>query len=298
MCNTARPRNARSALLVDKNSTHPAAVAARRGGGRRAANSAAGALRAPPQAVATRESPPRGAKDRASQKITAQLVRPPPVPVAEVVRQPAESSPDSPLVPPPAAASAGVGLGGEATSSDDDDDHARSLFDYDDGEYADPEVDSPTDGEVSKYSFFQRLTHYMDGATINQQNRKAIEIAILVEAFTKVRDMDPMKKATREDILLRKYTGIISEIEDNCFEDPTVRESMLSGYKGAKREGLKGSNLLRKIDIEMTNVRKFSVKFPGFNNPAGLPSGLTQLRDMKATVVAKLWKSKYPVMCC
>ena len=48
----------------------------------------------------------------------------------------------------------------------------------------------------------------------------------------------------------------------------------------------------------MTNVRKFSVKFPGFNNPAGLPSGLTQLRDMKAPVVAKLWKSKYPVMCC
>jgi hypothetical protein len=139
----------------------------------------------------------------------------------------------------------------------------------------------------------------MDGATIDQQNRKAVEIATLVEAFTKVRDMDPMKKATREDILLRKYTGIISEIEDNCFEDPTVCESMLSGYKGAKaREGLKGSNLLRKIDIEMTNVQKFSVKFPGFNNPGGLPSGLTQLRDMKAPVVAKLWKSKYPAMCC
>ena len=43
----------------------------------------------------------------------------------------------------------------------------------------------------------------MDGATINQQNRKAVEIAMLVEAFTKVRDMDLMKKATRENILLR-----------------------------------------------------------------------------------------------
>ena len=30
MCQTARPRNTRSILLVDKNSTHPAAVAARR----------------------------------------------------------------------------------------------------------------------------------------------------------------------------------------------------------------------------------------------------------------------------
>ena len=74
---------------------------------------------------------------------------------------------------------------------------------------------------------------------------------------------------------------------------------MLSGYKGGKaRQGLSGANLLRKLEREMTDVRKFAVRFPGFNNPAGLPSGLTQLRDMKARVVAKLWKSKYPVMCC
>ena len=61
-----------------------------------------------------------------------------------------------------------------------------------------------TNGEVSKYSFFRRLIHYMDGAVIDQQNRKAVELAILVEAGTKVRDMDPMKKATREQVLHRK----------------------------------------------------------------------------------------------
>jgi hypothetical protein len=99
-------------------------------------------------------------------------VRPPPVPVAEVVRQP-ESSPDSPLVRPPAAASAGVGLGlgGNDTLSEDDDDDARSpscnvgnkmtgldsgsqrvLFDYGEDDCADPVDDSPTDGEVSSSS--------------------------------------------------------------------------------------------------------------------------------------------------
>ena len=109
--------------------------------------------------------------------------------------------------------------------------------------------------------------------------------------------MDPMKKATREQVLHRKYLEIINDFEDKCFEDATIRVDMVTMFKGGKaRQGLSGSNLLRKLEREMTEVRKFAVKFPGFNNPAGLPSGLTQLRDMKAPVVAKLWKAKYPVM--
>jgi hypothetical protein len=203
-----------------------------------------------------------------------------------------------------------VGLGdNDEDSSSDEDSPRRGVrhkttgldasspppFDY--GSDYDGEDDFPTDGEVSKYSFHQRLVHYMDGALIDQQNRKAVELAILVEAGTKVRDMDPMKKATREQVLHRKYLEIINELEDNCFKDTAIRTDMTTMFKGGKaRQGLSGSNLLRKLEREMTEVRKFAVKFPGFNNPAGLPSGLTQLRDMKAPVVAKLWKTKYPVM--
>ena len=50
--------------------------------------------------VAARESPARGAKDKANQRIATQLGV---VAVAEVVHSPV-SSPDGPLVPPPAVA--------------------------------------------------------------------------------------------------------------------------------------------------------------------------------------------------
>ena len=45
----------------------------------------------------------------------------------------------------------------------------------------------------------------------------------------------------------------------------------------------------------MKEVRKFAASFPGFNNPADLPSGTTQLSQMKDPVVMKLWKEKNPV---
>ena len=111
----------------------------------------------------------------------------------------------------------GVGLGDDEDSSSDSESPPRPLRGVgrnkttgldaspanesvdDFGGGTDPEDDwGPTDGEVSKYLFHQRLMHYMDGALIDQQNRKAVELAILVEAGTKVRDMDPMKKTTRE----------------------------------------------------------------------------------------------------
>ena len=40
----------------------------------------------------------------------------------------------------------------------------------------------PTNAEVSKYMFFQRLRHYMEGEKISHSNRKAVEMALLVEA--------------------------------------------------------------------------------------------------------------------
>jgi hypothetical protein len=80
-------------------------------------------------------------------------------------------------------------------------------------------VDSPTDNEVSKYSFYARLTHYMEGQKICEANRAAVEICILSEAGAFVRNMDPMKKDRKEGAFFAKYLSIIDEIEDDQFED-------------------------------------------------------------------------------
>ncbi len=55
-----------------------------------------------------------------------------------------------------------------------------------------------------------------------------------------------------------------------------------------------GESLLRKLDTEMRELRKFAAKFPGFSNPSSLPSGTTQLSHMKIPVIVKMWKKVYP----
>ena len=57
---------------------------------------------------------------------------------------------------------------------------------------------SPTDNEVSKYSFHSRMTHYLDGHKISESNRAAVELCLLSEAGAFVRNMDPMKKDIKE----------------------------------------------------------------------------------------------------
>ena len=219
LCQAARPRNTHSVLLVDKNLTHHAAVAAR--GGRKP--------RPPPKArgvVPTRESPARGAKDKANARMADQLGV---VPVAEVVHSP-ESSPDGPLVPPPdAARAAGAGIVDVTAGGDSDDSDgspirpSRSLGLKTTGlELGDSSPnfspnnspESPTDNEVSKYSFFARLMHYMDGNKISEANRAAVEVCISVEAGAAVRSMDPMKKEKKEKAFFNKYMGILDKIDD------------------------------------------------------------------------------------
>ena len=51
-----------------------------------------------------------------------------------------------------------------------------------------------TDQEVSKYSFYDRLEHYMERELIKEENRKSVELAIMVEAGANVREMGVMTK--------------------------------------------------------------------------------------------------------
>jgi len=174
MCAAARPRGSRSVLLVSRDSTHPVALAAARGCGRKPPKARGAASTAP------RESPPQGAKDKANERIAAQLAQRTTVPVAEVVRSP-ESSPDGPLAAPPAATCAGAGIidvaGGDLDNSDGSPllpsrglgrkTTGLELGDRSPNFSPDNSPESPTDNKVSKYSFFACLMHYMDGNKIS-----------------------------------------------------------------------------------------------------------------------------------
>jgi hypothetical protein len=56
----------------------------------------------------------------------------------------------------------------------------------------------------------------MEGEPIRHSNRKAVEMALLVEAGTMVKNMDTMKKSDRENVLLRKYIALISKLRTNA----------------------------------------------------------------------------------
>jgi len=300
MCTAARPRGSRSVLLVSRNSTHPVALAAR---GRRPPKARGAASTAP------RESPPRGAKDKANERIAAQLARRTNVPVAEVVRSP-ESSPDGPLVPPPdAARAAGAGIVDVTAGGDSDDSDGSPLLplcgfarkttglelgDSSPNFSPNNSPESPTDNEVSKYSFFARLMHYMDGNKISEANRAAVEVCISVEAGAAVRSMDPMKKEKKEKAFFDKYMDILDEIEDDQFDHECVRQLMRRKYKKAKLDN-NATRLWRKYESDLTELHNFAKKIPGVGSLSELPSGSNQLRHMKMPLVQKLWIEKHPV---
>jgi hypothetical protein len=121
-------------------------------------------------------------------------------------------------------------------------------------------ADSPTDNEVSKYSFYQRLTHYMEGHKITELNRAAVELCILSEAGAFVRNMDPMKKDIKERAFMAKYILIVDEIEDDQFvNEALVRDKMSRNYKGAKKDHT-AQSLWRKYEQELTLLpRRFRV---------------------------------------
>jgi hypothetical protein len=178
---------------------------------------------------------------------------------------------------------------------------SSSAFKSPNGDIGDTKLDPSdfeelTHAQVAKRSFHERLIHYMDGKKILHSNCKDVEFAILFEAETYVHYLNPMRKVQQGEILLSKYKSLILDIEDVHFLCETIRDGMLKGYKGAKKQ-LTGESLWRKMEKEMTQVKTFASKFPGINCPSELPSGTTQLRHLKKPYIIKLWKEQFPVMC-
>jgi len=247
----------------------------------------------------------RGAKDKAIERIAAQLAQRTTVPVAQVVRSP-ESSPDGQLAPPPAAARAGPGIVDITGGDSDDSDGSPLLLSRGLGRkttglesgYSSPNFspnnspESPTNNEVSKYPSFARLMHYMDGNKISNANRAAVEVCILVKAGAAVRSMDPMKKEKKEKAFFNQYMGILDEIEDDQFENDSVCEAMCCRYKKAKLDN-NATRLWQKYESNLTELRNFAKKLPGVGSLSELPSGSNQLRHMKMPLVHKLWIQKH-----
>lgn len=179
------------------------------------------------------------------------------------------------------------------------DDYEPSAVDFGSHHYSsgsDQEDDisnhEKTDQEVSKYSFLDRLEHYMERMPIKDSNRKSVELAIMVEAGSTVREMSAMKKDQRATLFLREYLEILTNIPDSSFDDPITRRNMEERFKGMRSGEMTAENLLRKYETEMTTLKKFSYKFGNLSN---LPSGTTQLQQLRKPIVAKLWVEKFPV---
>ena len=119
----------------------------------------------------------------------------------------------------------------------------------------------------------------MDGNKISEANRAAVEVCISVEAGAAVRSMDPMKKEKKENAFYNKYMGILDEIEDDRFDDESVRHEMRRRYKKAKKDH-NPERLWRKYESDLTELRNFAKKLPGVGSLSDLPSGSNQLMHM------------------
>jgi hypothetical protein len=102
----------------------------------------------------------------------------------------------------------------------------------------------------------------------------------MIESGRYNQNMDLMKSTKQEEIILRKYTSIINDIEDHQFRMLSVCAAMLQHYSGGKKQ-LTGDTLWRKMEKIMTDMRLFASKFSGMKSTSNLPSGLTQLCHMK-----------------
>ena len=71
-------------------------------------------------------------------------------------------------------------------------------------------LSNKTDLKVStKFSFFERLHHYMEHCPISKDNHRAEEVAIMVEAGSIVRELGMMTKGSREKSYHLEYLALI-----------------------------------------------------------------------------------------
>ncbi len=115
-----------------------------------------------------------------------------------------------------------------------------------------------------------------------------------MEVGTAIRDLDTMKVPQMEEMFFSKYMAVLRSIPDDRFIDKSVQNSILERYAGAKKINT-GRSLFRKYKTHTTEIRKFGLNFAGIKSMNKLPSGTTQLSQIKTPVIAKLWIAANPV---
>jgi hypothetical protein len=130
---------------------------------------------------------------------------------------PYDSSQDSSSV----GSDGGLGIGNLSFSGEEDDDDFEG---------------EKTDQEVSKYSFYDRLEHYMERELIKEENRKSVELAIMVEAGANVCEIGVMTKELRANRFHSEYISIIAEIPDDG-----LCASMQHRFKGMRKGEMSSS---------------------------------------------------------
>ncbi len=99
----------------------------------------------------------------------------------------------------PPSPSHGVKTSGMSSPNDSSQDSSSvGNLSFSPGEEDDDDFEGEkTDQELSKYSFYDRLEHYMERELIKEENRKSVKLAIMVEAGANVCEIGVMTKELR-----------------------------------------------------------------------------------------------------
>ena len=90
----------------------------------------------------------------------------------------------------------------------------------------------------------------MERVPIGQENRGTVELAIMVEAGTVVREMGTMTKERRERAFFEEYMSLLSEIPHEMLDDEETRHAMKTRFKGMRKGDMNANNLLRKYKTD------------------------------------------------
>ncbi len=104
-----------------------------------------------------------------------------------------------------------------------------------------------------------------------------------------------MKKEERERLFLSEHMNNFRTIPDSNFESAGICTKMLCYFKGACQKEMDGGQMWRYYENELNEVNKFAYKFLGVGNISQLPSGTNQLRQMRRSMVLKIWREMHLV---
>ncbi|KAL3791835.1 hypothetical protein ACHAWO_012792 [Cyclotella atomus] len=145
---------------------------------------------------------------------------------------------------------------------------------------------------ASGFTFPQRLRYFLQGQTISDRNRAAVEMAILCEAGMMVTEDETCKESARGELLVQQYKAVIQSIPRQDFISSKLREDMMERQKnGQKKGGFKTKTLWVKWGSAKTTIRKIFAGMPDkYHN---MKSG-TQIYNAHQKLVRDHYRATFP----